>query len=240
MKDNSNRKTLIMSIIAVALIAALVSGGTYAYWTWVSNTDQKTNVSFSVTNNMDDLMYARLDGNGTTTVTNIKPAPCTDSTFAVVKTVPIKWTNKSTKDATVTATLSVTAFKFRDANYKPTTTGTTEPNPTLKYLKWAIKADSAATAATTSSPNTCETGTTKGDFKGLTIPNSGTTVTSGLPLTLGSVTFTATANTSTEQTKTYYLYIWLDYNYPHQNTGSVNSDPMQGLDFTVEWSGTMV
>ena len=84
MKDNSNRKTLIMSIIAVALIAALVSGGTYAYWTWVSNTDQKTNVSFSVTNNMDDLMYARLDGNGTTTVTNIKPAPCTDSTFLLL------------------------------------------------------------------------------------------------------------------------------------------------------------
>lgn len=233
-KNNKNNKALLFSILAVTLIVGLVAGGTFAYWTWVSNTAQKTNVGFSIPSDQRDLMYADLDG-ANTAVTNLKPAPCTNSSFALVKTVPIKWINKSTNNATVTAILSVTAFKFRDANYKPTTGN----SGTLKSLKWAIR-ESAASAASTSSPNTCETSaTTKGDFSGLTIPSSGTTVTSGLPLQLGSVSFTATANTATEQTKTYYLYIWLDYNYAHENIGSVNSDPMQALDFTVQWTGTM-
>ena len=237
-KNNNNNNALILSIIAVTLIAVLVSGGTYAYWTWVSNdaNSQRTNVNFVISGGDK---YANLEGAGTadgsTSITNLKPIPCTDTTFAVVKTVPIKWANYSTNDATVTATLKVTSFKFRDANYKPTTGS----SGTLKSLKWAIR-ESAATTATTSSPNTCETSATaSGDFAGLTIPNTGTTVTSGLPLTLGSVSFTATANTSTQQTKTYYLYIWLDYNYSHQNVGSVNSDPMQDLEFVVQWSGTI-
>lgn len=236
-KNKNNNKALILSIIAVTVIAALVVGGTYAYWTWVSNTAQRTNVNFSVSGGRDD-KYADLMGNGTTgtgDVVELKPAPCTDSTFAIVKTVPIKWANFSQNNATVTATLSVTSFKFRSASYKPTTGS----SGTLKSLKWAIR-ESAATAATKASPNTCETSATaKGDFSGLTIPSSGTTVSSGLPLTLGNVSFTATANTSTEQTKTYYLYIWLDYNYAHENIGDINSDPMQGLEFSVQWSGTM-
>ena len=44
---------------------------------------------------------------------------------------------------------------------------------------------------------------------------------------------------SAEGTQTYYLYIWLDSSYEHTNTGSVNSDPMQGLSFTTQWSGTI-
>lgn len=232
-----NNKSLIISIVAVTLIAVLVSGGTYAYWTWITNTAQRTAVNFTVQGGRSD-KYADLNGNGTTSVTNLKPSPCTNTTFAVVKTVPIKWANFSTNNATVTATLSVTSFKFRSASYKPTTGDT----GTLKSLKWAIR-ESAATNASTSSPNTCETSAAaSGDFSGLTIPSSGTVAlsTTDTPVQLGSVSFTATANTSTEQTKTYYLYIWLDYNYSHQNTGSVNSDPMQGLEFTVQWSGTMV
>ena len=232
MKKN---KTLILSIIAVILTIILVSGGTYAYWSWssnASNANERTNVSFNVSSNVDDLMYARLDG-ASTTISRLQPSPCTKEAAAIVKTVNIYWTNVTTKAATVTATLKVTAFKFRSATYKPTST-------TLQSLKWAIR-ETAATTATTSSPNTCENSiTTKGNFSGLTIPNSGTTVTTGLPLTLGSVSFTAAANTSTQQTKTYYLYIWLDYGYNHTNVGDVNSDPMQDLEFTVEWSGTMV
>ena len=88
MKKKKNNKNLILSIVAVTLIAALVVGGTYAYWTWVSNTAQRTNVGFTVVGGRDD-KYADLDGDASTSVTNIKPAPCTVTTFAVVKTVPI-------------------------------------------------------------------------------------------------------------------------------------------------------
>ena len=88
MKD---RKKLIIAIVAVLIIIVLVGGATFAYWTWVTNTAQQTNVSFVV--NQSDLegeMYATLEGNGTTTATNLKPATCNGSN-AIVKTITIKY-----------------------------------------------------------------------------------------------------------------------------------------------------
>jgi hypothetical protein len=40
-----------------------------------------------------------------------------------------------------------------------------------------------------------------------------------------------------EQGVTYYLWIWLDSKYEHINVGDNNTDPMQGLNFKVQWSG---
>ena len=72
MKD---RKKLIIAIVAVLIIIVLVGGATFAYWTWVTNTAQQTNVSFVVNqSNLEGDMYATLEGgNGTTDVTAIKP-----------------------------------------------------------------------------------------------------------------------------------------------------------------------
>lgn len=217
MKD---RKKLIIAIVAVLIIIVLVGGATFAYWTWVTNTAQQTNVSFVV--NQSDLegeMYATLEGNGTTTATNLKPATCNGSN-AIVKTITIKYLNKTVQAATVSATLSVTAFTARSASYLPS-------SPNLGYLKYALTTSSSCTSNVQKS----------GSFNGLTF--SSTVTPTNLPLTLFTQTFTASANMSAEGTQTYYLYIWLDSSYEHQNIGSVNSDPMQGLSFTTQWSGTI-
>lgn len=219
MKD---RKKLIIAIVAVLIIIVLVGGATFAYWTWVTNTAQQTNVSFVV--NQSDLegeMYATLEGgNGTTDVTAIKPSTCNGSN-AIVKTITIKYLNKTVQAATVSATLKVTAFTARSTSYLPSSTN-------LGYLKYAL----------TTSSSSCTTGVQKsGSFSGLTFSSSVTPT--NLPLTLFTQTFTASANMSSEGTQTYYLYIWLDSSYEHQNSGSVNSDPMQGLSFTTQWSGTI-
>lgn len=218
MKD---RKKLIIAILATLIIIVLVGGATFAYWTWVTNTAQQTNVSFVV--NQSDLegeMYATLEGNGTTTATNLKPATCNGSN-AIVKTITIKYLNKTVQAATVSATLSVTAFTARSASYLPSSTN-------LGYLKYALTTDSSS----------CTSNVQKsGSFNGLTF--SSTVTPTNLPLTLFTQTFTASANMSAEGTQTYYLYIWLDSSYEHKNIGSVNSDPMQGLSFTTQWSGTI-
>ncbi len=237
---NDNKKTLMLSIVAVALIAVLVSGGTYAYWTWSSNNAQKTNVNFTV---QGGDKTATLTGNASSSIVGIIPSKCDNSTNAIVKTVPIAWTNNSSNDATVTATLNITSFSIRSASYVPTATN-------LESLKWAVRSSAVASSATSNcnpsgnetaqaACNACSTdAVASGDFSGLTMPSSGTSVTSGLPLKLTDLTFTAGASSS--GTQTYYLYIWLDANYTHNNSGSTNSDPMQGLSFMVQWSGTMV
>lgn len=219
MKEN---KKLILAIIVVVMIIVAVFGATYAYWTWVSNSTQNTSVTFTTSAPEAD-MYANLTGNGAGT-TALKPSACTDG---IKKTVTIKYKNGTVQAATISATLKVTSFKFRTTSYRPTGGDSGD----LKNIKYAL----------TTSGTSCETGVQKsGDFRGLTIPTSGTgTVASNLPLTLFTQNISVNANINTEQTATYYLYIWLDSAYQHENQGSVNSDPLQGLSFTTEWSGTI-
>lgn len=231
MKD---RNKLIIAIVAVLIIVALVGGATFAYWTWVSNSAQQTNVSFTLPEDAGGAdmdadgdgnpdLYATLEGNGTTTATDLKPTTCNGSN-AIVKTVTIKYRNQTVQAATISATLNVTAFTARSTSYLPTST-------TLGYLKYAL----------TTSSTSCTTGVQKnGTFNGLTF--SSTVTPTNLPLTLFTQTISASADGAggAEKTQTYYLYIWLDSSYEHTNTGSVNSDPMQGLSFTTQWSGSIV
>ena len=120
-----NNKKIIIAILAVAMIIAAVFGATYAYWTWVTNTEQRTTVSFQTT--APD-MYANLTGNGAGT-TSLKPSACTNG---IKKTVTIKYKNDSIQPATITATLSVTAFTFRN-DYRPTA-GNSGDLKNIKYV----------------------------------------------------------------------------------------------------------
>ena len=219
MKEN---KKLILAIVVVLAIIIAVFGATYAYWTWVSNSAQNTTVSFTTSAPSAD-MYANLTGNGAGT-TNLKPSTCTNG---IKKTVTITYKNNTVQAATISATLKVTSFKFRTTSYRPTGGDSGD----LKYIKYALTTSSTA----------CDSGVQKnGDFRGLTIPTSGTaTVASSLPYTLFTQTIPVNANVATEQSTTYYLYIWLDSSYTHENEGNENSDPLQGLAFTTEWSGTI-
>lgn len=248
-KKNKNNQTLIMSIIAVALIAALVSGGTYAYWTWVTNETQRTGVSFNIANTTTDLgLSASLEGNGTTAASDLKPTTCTDSTYALKKEVTITSHNETNAAAKATAILSLSTFTLAQ-NYNATSFN---PNSTITVGGSQVKRISLLKWAITSSDTDCNTNVTKtGNFSQLyasasaaiagtpvsTITFSGKNF-SNTQKVLTALEFNVPANTAT-QTNTFYLWIWLDSSYVHENVGSVNSDPMQGFKIVTQWSGTM-
>ena len=85
MKDN---KYIIPSLIAVAIIM-IVIGSTFAYWNWESTNAQKTAVTFTVGANFS----CSADGGGTITNTSyFVPTDCTNSTYAIQRTVKVSTT----------------------------------------------------------------------------------------------------------------------------------------------------
>ncbi len=64
------------------LILILIAGGTFAWWTWRSN---NTTVSFTVTPDYS----CSADGGGTISSTKIVPTACTNSTYALKRTIKV-------------------------------------------------------------------------------------------------------------------------------------------------------
>ena len=82
---NKQDKTIIFIIIAVAIIAVI--GGTYAYWTWVSNSTQNTTVTF--TTGAGFSCSANGGGNITSNDIALAPTTCTDTARAIKRTVTV-------------------------------------------------------------------------------------------------------------------------------------------------------
>lgn len=222
MKKN---KKMIVSIIAVLFIGIIVTGATFAYWTWVVDAENETELDFiTIGSNVQNELYAKLEGNGTTEVTKLIPSDCRADS-AVLKKVEIGYLNKLKQSATITATLKVREFEVK---YNAPTA------EELKYLKYAL----------TTTSDSCSTNIVKnangeeltGNFSDLVFENGKVT---NLPINLFSRTITIPANMTGEQGVTYYLWIWLDSKYVHINVGDNNTDPMQEINFKVQWSGTI-
>ena len=97
----------------------------------------------------------------------------------------------------------------------------------------------------TTTPDACDTNIAvdldgneiNGDFSSLEFDDGHA---KNLPLEVFTYTFQVDGNMTQEKSNMYYLWIWLDKSYEHQNVGNQNTDPMQGLEFTVEWSGNII
>ncbi|MBR7041914.1 MAG: hypothetical protein IKI04_00265, partial [Bacilli bacterium] len=86
MKDN---KYLIPALIAIGIIMVVI-GSTFAYWNWQSTSAQKTNVTFTTGANFS----CSADGGGNITNTNyFVPTDCTNSTYAIKRTITTSITN---------------------------------------------------------------------------------------------------------------------------------------------------
>lgn len=109
-KNNDKQKTILILTI-VALIIALVAGGTYAWWTWVSGNN--TNVNITVKG-----MTMILDGGGDITAQNLVPTSCTNTTYAVQRTINYSVTNPTTIAATATIQLNPSTFPTQLRNAK--------------------------------------------------------------------------------------------------------------------------
>ena len=80
----------VLTIIIVLAIVFTILGGTLAYWSWTSNNTQKTNVTFTV----GSTFSCSATGGGNITNTNyFVPTDCTNSTYAIQRTITTSITN---------------------------------------------------------------------------------------------------------------------------------------------------
>lgn len=223
MKDKDK---LIIAIVAVLAIIVAVGGATYAYWSWVSDTANQTSVNFTVIGGSNDI-NAKINGNGTTTITKLIPTASCTSSNALVKAVDITYLNNTTSKARITANLKVTNFTASSAG--------TPTAANLTHLKWSItKTQSLCT------DDSSENYVAGGDFSGSTGNPNLLSATGSTKIDVATITNEIAANVTTETSiPTYYLHVWLDSEYEHTNVGNVNNDPMQNISFTLEWSGTI-
>ncbi len=83
--DRGNKAILILSILTVIFT---IMGGTLAYWNWQSSSEQKTNVTFTVASGFS----CSADGGGSITSNDkvLAPAACTNTTYAIKRTITVK------------------------------------------------------------------------------------------------------------------------------------------------------
>ena len=135
---NMNNKKVLTLIIIVTIIVTIL-GGTLAYWRWSSTSAQKTNVTFTVGSNFS----CGADGGGNITGTSLAPTDCTNSTYAIQRTITTSITNNSGEDVYMDLWLDINSIG----------SGLTNSN-NFRY-------------ALTTSPSSCTTGLiNQGNFKG--------------------------------------------------------------------------
>ena len=205
------KKKFISSIIIVLLIIIVIAGATLAYWQWMTSEEEETSISLKVEGDTSN-MSAKIDGGSSIDINSLIPTSNCLSSDALQKEITITYINNTDISGEIVANLDITSFTANNGN--PT-------NEQLSYLKWVI----------TNTENSCTTGIIQsGGFSNIDYQN--------LPQNLITIQNNISSNISTEtQIQPLYLYIWLDSAYEHINIGNNNTDSMQNLNFTLEWSG---
>ena len=142
----TEKQKLILVGLITGTITALLIGFTFAYWTWESTSGQRTAVSFTIGNGFS----CSADGGGNLTSSDVMlaPADCTDSNYAIKRTVKVSTTQSSGKTIYLNMGLKVNDIGTGLAN-----------SSNFKY-------------ALTTSATSCDSGVvTSGTFQG-TITNS--------------------------------------------------------------------
>ena len=83
----TDRQKLFTIMIVTATITCLAIGSTFAYWTWSTSSAQATSVTFTVASGFN----CSADGGGNITSSDVElvPAECTNSAYAIKRTVKI-------------------------------------------------------------------------------------------------------------------------------------------------------
>ena len=85
MKDNK----YLIPVLLIATVIVTIMGGTLAYWNWQTTNAQKTNVTFTISANFS----CGADGGGNITSNTLAPTDCTNSTYAIKRTITTSITN---------------------------------------------------------------------------------------------------------------------------------------------------
>ena len=135
--NSNDKKNLIKSIVAVVAITLIVVGGTYAYWTWNSSDEQKTNVSVTVSGGS-----LTITGDNVTSAA-MRPTNNCSGAAALVGTATVTAVNE-------TATAMTATLKLRASL---TAKQGTLDNTNKAYLKWAVVDTTSTTDKTCASPD---------------------------------------------------------------------------------------
>ena len=135
MKDNKKIIIIIVSAIIISLL-----GGTLAYWSWLSPSTEDTNITLTVGSNFS----CSANGGGNINNTNyFAPTDCTNSTYAIQRTITTSITNNGTDPIYMDLWLNINSIGSGLSN-----------SDNFRY-------------ALTTSSNSCTTGLiTQGNFKG--------------------------------------------------------------------------
>ena len=226
MEKKNNIKSIFIAIITVIFIGALVGGGTYAYWTWQTTTEQRTPVTFTISKPNFTIVGDNLSSNTLApTQSCYYPASTghVQHTLAGRATVTAENNTSASMRATITLKGSLTTASGRTLQ--------SSGSNSAANIHWAIK--EVASAGTDFSTSNCSgtTGSTysTGTFSGKTANGQYSDITT-------SISFDVAPGLGSPVTKYYQVYVWIDSDYTHTNYGNTNDDPMQGLTINMTFS----
>lgn len=261
-KKNKQKNNIIYVIAAVVAVIIMVSGSTYAYWQWISATNQQTNVNVVVRG-----ATMTITGDNATSTT-LRPTNDCDGVAALVsQEATVTVVNETgtqmratprldiiltPAQGTLTSTiLSHIHWAVVDITATPTGTCTsTEYQGTLdKLIRPTITVDNTTkdisvsySSVTPVSASTASGATTTFDLvKNISSFKTGLTDANRVANTLSFVANPATINqqgvtTPVTTTNKYKVYVWIDETYAGQNVGGTVSDPLQNITISVKWS----
>ena len=217
---NSNTKNLIIAVAAVAVIVASVVGGTFAWWSWTSNSanaNENTAINFTIATPTFKITGTNVTGK-TLAPTNV----CYGSGYTLTGRATVVATNNTTTQMETSFVLS--------GKLTPVS-GRTLSADDKSHIHWAIKQVDANN--TDFSADNC-TGTNSATFATGTFSSVGTSATN----ITTPITYTVNAGVSND-TKYYQLYVWIDSGYKFTNVGSGTvTDPMQDMTVLLTFSNT--
>ncbi len=242
---NKNNKIFIY-ISIVIIIALLVVGVTYAYWTWGTVRSNESNIALTVSGSSGDL-YARINGGEAISNEDVTllPTSICMSSGTLQRTVSVTYKNGTNKVALVEAQLDLTELSGLACSTNLTDTE-------LSHMHWAITTNSSSCSDDVVSFGTFE-------YMEFSCSNNVKTISNMInhslygnifPLfnyrytedneeytvwSLPMISIAANPNMVSEVTTPYYVYIWIDEDYTHTNYGDVNDDPLSDLNFKLEW-----
>ena len=224
MKKNNQIKSIFLAIIAVIFIGALVGGGTYAYWTWQTNSSQQTAVTFTISKPGFTIVGDNISSN---TLAPTQSCYYQSSTSGHVQHT---MAGRATVTATNNTSASMRATLVLKGSLTPVSGRTLQSSGSnsAANIHWAIK-EVAGAGTAFSTTNCTGTGATyaTGTFSGKTANGAYSDINT-------SITFDVAPGVTA--TKYYQVYVWIDSAYTHTNYGNTNDDPMQGLTVKMTFS----
>lgn len=239
--EKKEMNKVVIAVVAVALIITIIGGSTFAYWQWVTATEQQTFVNVTVQDGISMTITP------TTTQTNVLYPITRDNCMdaAISGTALVEIVNNTGIEARPQFYLKL---KIEDS------AGNNITQTYAQYIHFAVLDPENPSTGTT-----CANATRYGQFTTTQTTNDLGQTISGwynspiiteltgtgeevdstrFPILTAtdtkSMTFSVPADTT--GTHTYQFWAWIDSSYTATNTGNTISDKLQDAKITISWS----